>query len=277
VSLTRVKSLNIIGCGRVGRTLGRLWQAKGCYRIEGVVTHSVQTAQEAVDFMGAGRAIAALADLPVADVWMLAVPDDQIAQIALALAQTASVAQPAIAFHCSGALASSELDGLRSLGWQVASAHCLLSFADPNSALEQFAGTPCALEGDTAALAELKTSFQHIGARCFPLDVQHKLLYHAGAVFATNFLPVLLDLAQRLWRDSGVPADVVAQLNATLLQNSVANILAFGTAGALTGPAARGDLALVAQQGRAVTVWNTSAGAAYQALSELAAQLAKHE
>jgi predicted dinucleotide-binding enzyme len=88
VRLTRVKSLNIIiCCGRVGRTLGRLWQAKGCYRIEGVVTHSVQTAQEAVDFMGAGQAVASLAELPAADVWMLAVPDDRLAAAALALVQ----------------------------------------------------------------------------------------------------------------------------------------------------------------------------------------------
>jgi predicted short-subunit dehydrogenase-like oxidoreductase (DUF2520 family) len=70
------------------------------------------------------------------------------------------------------------------------------------------------------------------------------------------------------------PAPVAARLNATLLRNAVHNVLALGPAGALTGPAARGDLALVKRQGEAVTQWNATAGDAYKALSELAARLA---
>jgi len=90
-------------------------------------------------------------------------------------------------------------------------------------------------------------------------------------VFASNFLPVLQDLAQQLWRDSGVPADMAARLNTTLLRNVVNNILTLGPAAALTGPAARGDSALVQRQGEAVAQWNATAGQAYQALSQLAA------
>lgn len=269
-----MKSLNLIGGGRVGRTLGRLWHASGSYRVQDVLTHSARTAEEAVDFIGAGRAVAALADMRAADVWMLAVPDRQIAAVAAALAHSAGAGQPALAFHCSGALASSALAPLRACGWQVASAHCVLSFADPATALLQFAGTPCALEGDPAAVSKLETSFARIDAQCFALAAEHKLLYHAGAVFATNFLPVLQALAQQLWHDSGVPADVATRLGTTLLQNAVDNILALGPAGALTGPAARGDLALVEQQGQAVAQWDATAGQAYAALSQLAARLA---
>ena len=270
----RMKSLNIIGGGRVGSTLGRLWHASGSYRVQDLLTTSVQTAEAAIGFIGAGHAATALADMRAADVWMLAVPDRQIAAVAAALAQTATAGQASMAFHCSGALASAELAPLSALGWQVGSAHCLLSFANPETALQQFAGTPCALEGDPRAVTELETSFAHIGAQCFVLAAQHKLLYHAGAVFATNFLPVLQALAEQLWLESGVPANVVARLNTTLLQNAVDNILALGPAGALTGPAARGDLALVTRQGQAVAQWNATAGQAYVALSQLASQLA---
>jgi predicted short-subunit dehydrogenase-like oxidoreductase (DUF2520 family) len=59
-----------------------------------------------------------------------------------------------------------------------------------------------------------------------------------------------------------------------LLHNAVNNIVALGPQAALTGPAARGDLALVAAQGDAVTLWDTDAGAAYQVLSRLASKLA---
>ena len=70
-----------------------------------------------------------------------------------------------------------------------------------------------------------------------------------------------------------MPADVAAHLNATLLKNAVNNIQTLGPAGALTGPAARGDVALVQRQGDAVTAWNANAGEAYRALSQLAAKL----
>jgi predicted short-subunit dehydrogenase-like oxidoreductase (DUF2520 family) len=118
-------------------------------------------------------------------------------------------------------------------------------------------------------------AFKHIGAQCFALAAQDKLLYHAGAVFATNFLPVLQDLAEQLWQHSGMPDDLIRQMRATLLQNMVNNIVALGPKAALTGPAARGDVALVTQQGQAVTDWSIDAGKAYAVLSQLANQLAR--
>jgi predicted short-subunit dehydrogenase-like oxidoreductase (DUF2520 family) len=85
---------------------------------------------------------------------------------------------------------------------------------------------------------------------------------------------VLQVLAEDLWRKTGVPQALIAPLSASLLRNAVHNIHAQGAANALTGPAARGDTALVALQGCAVSDWNSAAGRAYQALSELAAQIA---
>lgn len=269
-----MKSLNVIGCGRVGKTLARLWHTGALYQVQDVMTRSGPTADEAISFIGAGRAVSALHDMRDADVWMLAVPDGRIAQVAAELAQAAPPRSPAIVFHCSGALASTELIALQALGWQVASAHCLLSFASPAAAVQQFAGTPCALEGDPVALAELEPSLTDIGARGFLLAAEHKMLYHAGAVFATNFLPVLQATARQLWDTSGVPPDVAACLNASLLKNVVDNIQTLGPAGALTGPAARGDQALVARQSDAVGAWNPIAGDAYVALSQLASKLA---
>jgi predicted short-subunit dehydrogenase-like oxidoreductase (DUF2520 family) len=269
-----MRSLNLIGAGRVGRTLARLWHDQGRYKIQDVLTRSAASAADAIGFIGAGRAVTQLSDMREADVWMLAVPDRQIAQAATDLAQISPAQPPGIAFHCSGALASTELATLQSTGWQVASAHCLLSFAKPDTALAQFINTPCALEGMPAALSELEPSFTQIGARCFALTAENKLLYHAGAVFATNFLPVLQAVANQLWTSSGVPSEVSAHLNMTLLKNAVDNILALGPAGALTGPAARGDMALVQRQGEAVTQWDPATGDAYRALSQLAARLA---
>jgi predicted short-subunit dehydrogenase-like oxidoreductase (DUF2520 family) len=267
--------INLVGAGRVGQTLGRLLAQHGGYQIQDVLTRGAESAAAAVTFMGAGRAITQLADSRPADLWLLAVPDGQIAVAAQALANSPSAKTPALAFHCSGALCASELAALQVTGWQIASAHCLLSFAQPAVALTQFAGTPCALEGDASAVEILRGLFARLGAQCFDLAAADKLLYHAGAVFATNFLPVLQDLAEQLWQQAHMPPELTQQLRARLLHNAVNNIVQLGPQGALTGPAARGDTSLVSQQAQALTQWHPVAGEAYLALSTLAQQLSQ--
>lgn len=270
-----VKTLNLIGGGRVGATLGRLWQQSGQYQIQDVLTQSIETARKTAAFIGAGRAVSHCSALRPADLWMLAVPDGAIAPVAQALAGSVAGQPPSMAFHCSGAQSSRQLEALGLAGWQIASAHCLLSFASPPSACEQFPGTPCALEGNAALLAELKVAFTRIGGQCFALEASQKLLYHAGAVFATNFLPVLQSIADQLWHVGGMPDEVASTVRAALLRNSVHNILSLGPSGALTGPAARGDTDLVQRQASALTEWNPAVGDAYKALSLLAAELAQ--
>jgi len=268
-------TLNLVGCGRVGKTLGRLWHTQQVLQVQDVLTTSPASAQAAVDFIGAGQAVTALAQMRPADIWLLAVPDRQIAASASDMAGLLHDRPAALAFHASGALASAELQPLSALGWQTASAHCILSFASPATAVQQLAGTPCGLEGQAAATAVLQQVFSAIGAQCFALPAGKKVLYHAAAVFGTNFLPVLQALAEELWLDSGVPAELLPQLRSTLLRHAVDNLLAMGPAGALTGPAARGDVALVQRQGQAVAQWDAEAGAAYAHLSALAMRLAR--
>jgi predicted short-subunit dehydrogenase-like oxidoreductase (DUF2520 family) len=233
--------------------------------------------------MTAGTPVTQMTQMRPANVWILAVPDAHIAEVAAQLAATQASATlcsttPAhapIAFHCSGAQSSTLLAPLEALGWHTASAHCILSFASSAAAVAQFSGTACALEGHAAALAVLHSAFSAVQARCFEVKSQDKLLYHAAAVFATNFLPVLQSVAEDAWRASGVPADLLPGLRSALLHNAVANITRLGPAGALTGPAARGDVAAIARQALAVTQWDAETGAAYSALSALALRLAK--
>lgn len=271
-----MQALNVIGGGRVGQTLAHLWAQKGPWTVQDVLTTHLGSAQAAVAFIGAGHAVADLAAMRAAPLWLLATPDAQLAQVAHDLARQQQHAPPAMAFHCSGALASTALAPLAALGWQVASAHCILSFASPAVAVAQFANTPCALEGDPALTAALQFAFEAIGARCFTVASSDKLLYHGAAVFATNFIPVLQYVAEQLWQASGVPPDVVTELRASLLRNAVANITALGPQAALTGPAARGDTEAIARQALALQAWDPATGAAYAALSELALRMAGH-
>lgn len=271
-------TLNIVGAGRVAQTLASLWHTQQQFAIQDVLTTSLASAQAACAVIGSGQPVEQISNFRPAAVWMLAVPDAQLVTSASALAAHAqSVPTPLapIVFHCSGAQSVEVLEPLAALGWRVASAHCILSFTTVAAALAQFPGTPCALEGDAQATAILRPAFTAIGARCFDIASADKLLYHAAAVFATNFLPVLQASAEALWQSTGMPAELIPDLRARLLHNAVSNITALGPQAALTGPAARGDTAAIARQGAAVTAWDVQTGAAYAALSELALRLAQ--
>ena len=273
-----VKTLNVIGCGRVGQTLARLWQTQGSFAVQDLYGRSADKAAAAAAFIGGGRPVSDLAAMRPADAWMLTVPDTQVAAVAAELARHLPVADatnPPVAFHCSGFLGAAALAPLRERGWLLASAHPLLNFASPETGVAQFAGTPCGLEGDAAAVQMLADALLAIGGKSFDVASELKPLYHAAAVFSSNFTVVLQGVAQEAWRAAGVPEALLPRLNAALLQTTVDNLLAMGPAKALTGPAARGDTAVVQIQGDAVASWSPPAGDAYRTLSALAVRLAQ--
>ena len=269
-------TLNIVGAGHVGRTLGRLFAARGVFQVQDVLTRSTGSAAEASAFIGAGRAVAQVADLRPAQVWMLAVGDDQIAPVCAALA-SAGLFENAVVFHCSGAKASGELQAASQAGALVASVHPVRSFADPAAVAAAFAGTWCGVEGDAEALAQLAPAFEAIGAQLVPIDAAAKTVYHAASVFASNYLVTVLDAALRAYTAAGVPMEVARELARPLASESLANVFRLGPAAALSGPVARGDFATVARQQAAVSSWDAPTGRLYQALVEATTALAERK
>lgn len=269
-------TLNIVGAGHVGRTLGRLFAAHGAFTVQDVLTRSLDSAGQAVAFIGAGQAVAELADLRPATAWMLAVSDDQIAPSCAALAQ-AGLLQDAVVFHCSGAKASSALQAAIDAGALAASVHPVRSFADPEGVAAAFAGTWCGIEGDAGALALLTPTFEAIGARLVAIDPAAKTVYHAASVFASNYLVTVLDAALRAYVAAGVPEEVARELARPLASETLANVFRLGPAAALSGPVARGDVATVARQQAAVSGWDAPTGRLYEALVEATTALAERK
>lgn len=266
--------LNIVGCGRAARTLAKLWADAGACIIGDVRTRSPASAHDAVAFIGQGRAMADVSSMQPAALWMLGVPDRDIASAAAELAESGRVRAGDGVFHLSGFTPSTVLAPLSECGARVASVHPVMSFADPVLAGARFAGTPCGIEGEATLAAELDALFAAIGAECFALDGSKKPLYHAGSVFASNFLVVILDVARKAYVDSGVPSEVADRMLAAISRGALENVVALGACDALTGPAARGDREVVALQNAAVSAWNADSGEAYAALTRLAFRLA---
>ena len=269
-------TLNIVGAGHVGRTLGRLFASHGAFDVQDVLTRSQQSADAAVAFIGAGRAVARLGELRPAAVWMLAVSDDAIAGTCAALAG-AGLLKDAVVFHCSGAKASTALQAASDAGALAASVHPVRSFADPDAVAAAFGGTWCGVEGDAGALALLTPAFDAIGARLVAIDAAAKTVYHAASVFASNYLVTVLDAALRAYVAAGVPDEVARELARPLASETLANVFRLGPAAALSGPVARGDFATVARQQAAVSNWDAPTGQLYEALVEATTVLAERK
>lgn len=258
--------VNIIGAGRVGRTFLRLLGSDA----HDIASATRESAEMAVRETGHGRATD-LGTMRPADIWLLTVPDTQIASAAQTLAETDI--QASIAIHCSGFHTADIMAPLKTKGWHLASAHPNLSFADPKAAGSRFAGTPCGIEGDDHAVEAIEALLAELGAVPFRISSEKKALYHAAAVFSNNFATVLQAIAREAWADAQVPDDIAVRLNASLLTATTENVVALGAAAALTGPAARGDLEVVEAQARCVADWNAEAGHLYRDLSALAERL----
>jgi len=267
-------TLNLVGAGHVGRVLGRLFASTGIFALQDVLTRSQTSAAAAVDFIGAGHACTDMASMRPAQVWLLAVSDDQIGPACAALAATHDL-EGAIVFHCSGARASTELQAAQAKQALVASVHPIRSFADPAAVARDFAGTFCGVEGDPQALALLLPAFDAIGARPVAIDAKAKTVYHAAAVFASNYLVTVLDAALRAYEAAGVPPEVARELARPLASETLANVFRIGPVAALSGPVARGDMATVARQQAALGEWHAPTGDLYGALVPLTADLAR--
>ena len=268
------RTLTIIGAGKVSQTLARLWASNRTFQIQDVLNRSLESAQRAVAFIGEGNAVGAYADLRPADIYLIAVGDDQIAACCEQLARCGNLSPESVVFHCSGALRSVELQAATRLGASVASIHPIRSFAVPEQVVQDFSGTYCGIEGDARAVDILSEAFSAIGARLVTIDADAKILYHAAAVFACTYLTTLLDVAQQTYVRAGIPGDVAFELMAPLVRETMDNVFRIGPAAALTGPIARGDVATAERQQRAVADWNQDYGALYQQLAKLTADLA---
>lgn len=268
-------SLSIIGCGNLGRTLGRLWHTHRVLTVFQILNRSEESARQAAEFIGAGDAIASYAALRHADFYLIAAPDDQIAECARQLAATRLLTPQSIVFHCSGSLPANIMQDVQACGAAAASVHPIRSFAVPEQVVESFQGTWCGMEGTTSALSALDRLFHAVGAQTVVIDPSAKMLYHAAAVFASNYLVTLADVALEAYAQAGISKDIGLQMIAPLMRKTAENLLAMGPERALSGPVARGDWKTVEAQYRAIESWNSECASLYKQLALRTEILAK--
>jgi predicted short-subunit dehydrogenase-like oxidoreductase (DUF2520 family) len=216
---------------------------------------------ERVHVIGSGRvgsAVSArLAERGVAvgegdpDVVLLCVPDTAISDTSRNL-----VPGRAWVGHVSGATPLAALEPHE----RRFSLHPLQTF-DQSGDPSQFDGAWAAITGDTGeALAVARALAETLGLQPFELRDGDRTLYHAGAVFASNYLVTLQRAAVRL----GVPAAGLVPLMRGTIEHGFE----------LTGPIARGDWATVEAHEQAIRTKHPELERLYETLAEATAALA---
>jgi len=152
--------------------------------------------------------------------------------------------------HLSGALGLDALGALR--GNAVGSFHPLQSFPAPRDP-SAFHGITVAVDASTKSLERLLARLARgLGARPKHVSDSERVLYHAAAVFASNYTDVVFAEAVRILKTIGwTEPEAVAALM-PLVEGALSNIRRLGPVGALTGPIRRGDAETVTRHLRAI-------------------------
>ncbi|MBF0202375.1 MAG: DUF2520 domain-containing protein [Desulfamplus sp.] len=151
-----------------------------------------------------------------------------------------------IFYHCSGALSSAILGATSARGAWTGSIHPLQSFVPHEPGRPSpFNNINISVEGDPEAVKTGLELIESLGAKPFSIPTDFKTLYHASAVAASNYLVTLEDFALHLLKKAGISSEKAYEILEPLIQGTLDNIKKQGTARALTGPVARGDVEIV--------------------------------
>lgn len=235
-----------VGPGRTGLSLGyALWQAGAleslgyCGRRPEPPAHPLFIEGGASYFFGIKRPD------PETTAVFLTVPDDVLPEMAHTLAGQGAAPAGCAAFHCSGALTVDVLAPLHARGYHVGSLHPLQSLANPITGAQRLRGCWYAVSGESEAVGVARRLVAQLDGETLSIPVNRRPLYHAAAVVASNYLPVLTAMAARLLVLAGADQDQAVQALLPLMRGTLENVAEMGLAPALTGPIARGDLETV--------------------------------
>jgi len=268
-----MKTINVIGCGNVGKTLSRLWTRHRVFKVQSILNRSLESGLRAVQFVGSGRAVRDYAQLERADLVMISASDEAIRACCEQLCLAGILEEGVIVFHLSGSLPSTLLEPAGAEGALVASVHPVKSFADPLRAVETFAGTFCAVEGDPQACEAIRGALDPCGATTFPVDPHFKTVYHAATVVVSNYLVALMEVGLRCFEKAAIPRETAIEIIRPIATGTLDNVFELGTVAALTGPIARGESSVVARQGEALAKWDEAIRSVYGSLGQIAVEL----
>ncbi len=229
--------LGFIGAGTVGTALATKLSRKG-YKVVAVSSRNQTSARNLAQTISGCHAFDSnqgVAD--AAELVFITTPDDTIASVV----PTVNWRPAQSVVHCSGADSTQILEPAKKSGALVGVFHPLQTFASAKQAIENMPGSTFALEAEEPLLSTLKDMATALDGHWIELKASDKVIYHAAAVIACNYLVTLVKLATDLWQTFGITPQQATQALLPLIRGTIHNIETLGIPQCLTGPIARGD------------------------------------
>jgi predicted short-subunit dehydrogenase-like oxidoreductase (DUF2520 family) len=233
----------VIGPGRMGLALGGALVQAGA--VERLTFFGRTPEPPPHPLFESGDAAYATGYGPLSDdtsILLLAVPDDAIHDVANQVARAGAAPSPCVALHLSGALSTDVMAPLHTAGFTVGSLHPLQTVADPWSGATRLRGCAYAIAGEPGALTAARRMVAALDGQPLVIPPALRPLYHAAAVFASNYVLVAAAAVARTLAEAGIPEDDAVAAALPLMRGTMDNLEQLGLAAALTGPVARGDV-----------------------------------
>ena len=219
----------IIGAGNVAYTLCNVLKNKGivpfCVFVRNEVSAEIMRQKLNVDVVFDYEKVLK------SDFLIIAVNDDSISEVASHL-----VDYKGLAVHTSGTKSSGLLNRIERHGvvypLQTMSKEREISFDE----------VPLLIHANSKDdLAKLREFAEILSSLVFECDDEQRKTLHLAAVFVSNFTNVMLDIADKLFKNNNLPLSIMQSLVKEMIDKS----FEISPEKALTGPARRGDRATI--------------------------------
>lgn len=240
--------VGIIGAGKVGSVLGAALRAAE-HQIVGV--HAVsEESKERAEMLLPGVPVLEIPEiLRRAELVLLAVPDDALAELVSGLAAAGHWQTGQLVVHTAGRYGTKVLEPASKAGAIALAIHPAMTFTGMSMDLERLIDCAFGVTAPNMVLPIAQALVVEMGGEPVVIAENDRPIYHAALAHASNHLVTIAGQAAGLLASIGVehPEHVLT----SLMRASLENALAAGE-GALTGPVARGDVNTVAEHKHAL-------------------------
>ena len=233
--------VGVIGAGRVGAVLAAALRAAG-HEVVAVAGES-DASRGRVEALLPGARVAKPTDVArAADVLLLTVPDDMLANVTRTLADAGALRAGQVVVHTSGRHGLRVLAPAREVGARPLALHPAMTFTGPAVDLPRLAGCVFGVTAEDPERQYAERLVAALGGEVLWVAEEARGGYHAALAHGANHLVTLVAQAKELLASATGETDDarVAETLRPLLTAALDNALEHGDS-ALTGPIVRGD------------------------------------
>ena len=258
-------AVGVIGAGRVGAVLAAALHRAG-HRVVGVAAVSKTSLRRAEELVPDAPVLPPDEIAGRADLLVLAVPDDVLADLVRGLAASSATRPGTMVAHTSGASGVSILDPLTRIGALPMALHPVMTFTGTEVDLQRLAGACFGVTAPDELRLAAEALVIEMGSEPVWIDESARPLNHAARAVGANQIVTLVAEASGMLARAGV--DQPSRMLGPLLGAALDNALRRGDL-AMTGPVARGDAGTV--RAHLQTLDSPESVGAYLAMSRLTA------